>query len=127
MVLAVFGCDGYSPTATQPSPTLAGTWEGALLAAPYDEDWSLVQLSLQTVGTTATGTLVSRNGVTHPVAGIAREDRATLTVMDLPQDRRPCYVQLNVTRISLSDIRGTLAGRCPNTLLGTEFRLSRSG
>ena len=69
--VALFGCDQTSPTEPDVRRGLTGTWEGALPSYPAGEDWSRVRLTLQSGGDTVTGTLVSRNGVSHPVTGTA--------------------------------------------------------
>jgi hypothetical protein len=45
-----------------------------------------------------------------------------LEVKELPQTT-PCNVQLTVLQIGAASIRGTVTGRCPNTL-ASSFRLN---
>lgn len=121
--LAVAGCNQSSPTEPR-LLDLSGTWEGTLTAAPTGEDWSLVRLQVTTVGATTTGTITSRNGVTHPVSGQSTAVGAYLDVHELPNDT-PCAVTLIVDAVSSATMQGSLTGRCPSTLM-SRFRLQKS-
>lgn len=125
-LLLASGCDRSSPTEPGSVAQLAGTWQGELRAFPAGEDWSRIVLVLNATGGTLTGTLTSRNAVTHPVSGqSAPAGVHVLQVEELPQ-QAPCSVTLMVERVSSAAMQGNLSGRCPNTLLGT-FRLERLG
>lgn len=117
------GCGRSSPTAPEAIAGLTGVWEGLLVAYPVGEDWSVVRLSVQVNGSTVSGTLVSRNGVSHPVTGTVQDGAVTLEILNLPQ-QTPCSVVLAVTRLTRGELQGRVSGRCPNTLL-SEFRLSK--
>jgi hypothetical protein len=117
------GCGRSSPTAPEAIAGLTGVWEGPVVAYPAGEDWSLVRLSVQVNGSTLSGTLVSRNGVSHPVTGTVQDGVVTMEILNLPQ-QTPCSVVLAVTRVTRSELRGRVSGRCANTLM-SEFRLSK--
>ena len=125
LVLLLVACNGSGPTAPHNAAQLIGTWEGEVAAFPAGEDWSRVTLSLQAGGDALIGTLTSRNGVTHPVAGTNPQPGVyVLDVQDLPHLTAPCAVALVVDKVSSTRIEGRLSGRCANTLL-SRFRLER--
>ena len=120
--LLLAACEG-SPTDPD-SRVLNGTYEGRVEAFPSGEDWSNVRLTVTTTGNTVTGTLTPKAGPAHAVTGQRMTAGFALDVQGLPQTT-PCTVQLFVDQIGAASIRGDLAGRCPNTLMGT-FRLNRA-
>ena len=126
LLFVLIGCNGSSPTAPHNAAQLIGTWEGELAVSPAGEDWSRVTLSLELGGDALTGTLTSRNGVTHPVAGTSFESRVfSLEIRELPHANAPCEVTLVVDEVSSTALEGRLSGRCANTLM-SRFRLERA-
>jgi len=124
-LLMLAACDG-SPTEPE-NVVLNGKWAGEMPRTyPYGEDWSRIELEVQTVGVTITGTLTSRDGIVHPVTGGFESYGSYLNVGGLPQ-RTPCTLSLVVKRVRSSSIEGEVSGRCPNTILSTPFRLDRVG
>jgi hypothetical protein len=117
LVITLAACD----LPTEPDgASLAGAYEGSILAFPSGEDWTNVRLTIDNGGT---GTLVARNGATHSVTGQRIGSLVHIDVHDLPA-ATPCDVSLVVTDVTAEAIRGGVTGRCPNTLL-SEFRLTR--
>jgi hypothetical protein len=123
VALVVVGCNQSTPTEPR-LLDLSGTWEGPLTVAPTGEDWSLVRLQVTTAGATTTGTITSRNAVTHPVSGQSIAVGAYLDVSGLPHDT-PCTVTLIVDAVSSATMQGNLTGRCPSTLM-SRFRLQKA-
>jgi hypothetical protein len=126
------GQTGSAQASTALRLDLTGTWAGPLpIRTEPTADWSDARLSLVQTGDTLTGDVVSRDGVSFPVAGsLSIEQTPFVTVRGLPGTSTCAGVIIVLRQFEFADGRirrtsGHASGRCFGTVAGT-FDLQRA-
>lgn len=109
---------------------LTGTWVSGAFPVRLPGDWSSARLSLVQEGDRLTGSLTSRDGMRHPVAGGYDADGVpSLSVQGLPGDSTCAaisfrFLEFDFQRDRLERLSGRASGRCFGTVAGA-FELQR--